>query len=198
MREPCREHPEEEVSYFCFDCNVPPVCPECVIHGEHRGHNVQLLKKAAPLIVKTIEEVQMQVRGKVDEIEHQDQRIQSRKREVIEQSQTAKQYMANAFEELRQRIDARERELMQKCDDETTEHMAELEQTQRILKGKQSALLSAVDELDSKIKQNDDVAVAVFYADNLEMIKRTCLVESDLPQFRDIPQRVNLSAKIDM
>ena len=117
---------------------------------------------------------------------------------MIEQSQTAKQYMANAFEELRQRIDARERELMQKCDDEASEHMAELEQTQRILKGKQSALLSAVDELDSKIKQNDDVAVAVFYADSLEMIKRTCLMESDLPQFRDIPQRVNLSAKIDM
>jgi len=48
MREFCREHPEEEVSYFCHDCNVPPVCSECVIHGKHNGHNVVLLKKAHP------------------------------------------------------------------------------------------------------------------------------------------------------
>ena len=58
--------------------------------------------------------------------------------------------------------------------------------------------MGAVDELDGKIRQNDDVLVAQFYAENLEMIKRTCLAESDLPQFRDIPQRINLSAKIDM
>ena len=58
--------------------------------------------------------------------------------------------------------------------------------------------MGAVDELDGKIRQNDDVQVAHFYAENLEMIKRTCLTESDLPQFRDIPQRINLSAKIDM
>ena len=58
--------------------------------------------------------------------------------------------------------------------------------------------MGAVDELDGKIRQNDDVLVAQFYSENLEMIKRTCLAESDLPQFRDIPQRINLSAKIDM
>ena len=111
MRDSCREHPEEEVQYFCFECNVPPVCPECVIHGEHRGHNVQLLKKAYPTIVKTIDELQIQIKTKVDELELNDQRILSRKREVHEQQNTAKQHMANAFEELRQRIDQKEREL---------------------------------------------------------------------------------------
>lgn len=34
-RDPCREHPEEEVNYFCFDCQCPPICSECVIHGIH-------------------------------------------------------------------------------------------------------------------------------------------------------------------
>ena len=100
-RELCREHPEEEVQYYCFDCNVPPVCPECVIHGEHRGCNVQLIKKAYPAIVKTIDELQISIKSKVDELELQDQKIQSRKREVHEQQNTAKQYMANSFEELR-------------------------------------------------------------------------------------------------
>jgi hypothetical protein len=34
----CKIHPDEVVSYFCFTCQCPPVCAECVIHGEHHGH----------------------------------------------------------------------------------------------------------------------------------------------------------------
>jgi hypothetical protein len=56
-REPCREHPEEEVNYFCFDCiNCPAICSECVIHGSHRGHNVATVKKAYPQILGKMEE----------------------------------------------------------------------------------------------------------------------------------------------
>jgi hypothetical protein len=47
-REACREHPEEEVSYFCFDCVSQPICSECVVRGSHRGHEVQTIKKAYP------------------------------------------------------------------------------------------------------------------------------------------------------
>lgn len=32
-REMCKEHLEEEVSYFCFTCLSQPICSECVIHG---------------------------------------------------------------------------------------------------------------------------------------------------------------------
>jgi len=58
MREACQDHPEEEVSYFCFDCKTNPICSECVIHGSHKGHNVLLLKKAYSNIVKGIEDLQ--------------------------------------------------------------------------------------------------------------------------------------------
>ena len=68
--------------------------------------------------------------------------------------------MANSFEELRQRIDQKERELMQKCDDTANEHMAELDHTQRLLKGRQSTLVGAVEDLENKIKSNDDSAIA--------------------------------------
>jgi hypothetical protein len=29
----CRDHSEQLITYFCFDCQCPPVCSECVIHG---------------------------------------------------------------------------------------------------------------------------------------------------------------------
>jgi hypothetical protein len=47
---PCPSHPEEYVSYFCFSCLCPAVCAECVIHGEHQGHDVQTIRKAMPEI----------------------------------------------------------------------------------------------------------------------------------------------------
>lgn len=68
IREFCKEHPEEEVQYFCFECNTSPICPECVIHGSHQGHNVSLLKKAYPQICKAMEELAIQVNTKIDDL----------------------------------------------------------------------------------------------------------------------------------
>lgn len=68
IRDFCKDHPEEEVQYFCFDCQTAPICPECVIHGAHHGHQVKLLKKAYPVIVKDMEELAIQVNTKIDDL----------------------------------------------------------------------------------------------------------------------------------
>ena len=44
------EHPDEEISYFCFDCLNNCICPECVIHGTHKNHEVMTVKKAYPIV----------------------------------------------------------------------------------------------------------------------------------------------------
>jgi len=46
----CGEHPDEEILYFCFDCLCECICPECVIHGRHKDHDVKTIKKSAPVI----------------------------------------------------------------------------------------------------------------------------------------------------
>lgn len=56
-KDPCKDHPDEEVNYFCFDCLCPPVCPECVVHGAHRGHEVATLRKAYPIVISKVEEL---------------------------------------------------------------------------------------------------------------------------------------------
>ena len=147
MRDFCKEHPEEEVQYFCHDCNVPPFCPECVIHGIHRGCNVVLLKKAHPQIVKSMEELQISVSAKVDDLALQEQRLEARKRDISEQSQNAKMYMCNAFEELVRRIKQKERELMQQCDAGAMELIAELDGSTRMIKGRIAHLSEAIDEI---------------------------------------------------
>lgn len=46
----CPEHPDEEISYFCFNCVSNCICPECIIHGIHKNHEVMTIKKAYPII----------------------------------------------------------------------------------------------------------------------------------------------------
>ena len=46
--------------------------------------------------------------------------------------------------------------------------------------------------------QEDDVQLATFYAQEYDSLKRTCLMDSDLPQIKDIPDKVNFQAKLDM
>ena len=31
----CKTHPDEYITYYCFDCQSSPICAECVIHGVH-------------------------------------------------------------------------------------------------------------------------------------------------------------------
>ena len=46
----CPEHPDEEISYFCFNCISNCICPECIIHGVHKNHEVLTIKKSYPII----------------------------------------------------------------------------------------------------------------------------------------------------
>ena len=90
-REPCRDHPEEEVNYFCFDCLCSPICAECVVHGSHKNHEVQTLRKAYPQIVAKTEELALQLGTKVDELQLNQQKLEARKRDLHDQTNTIKQ-----------------------------------------------------------------------------------------------------------
>ena len=52
--------------------------------------------------------------------------------------------------------------------------------------------------IQSKVKIQDDCQLATFYALNYENLKHKCLTDPDLPQFRDLPDKLNLEAKVDM
>lgn len=52
----CTDHPDEEVSYFCFECLNKCICPECIIHGIHKNHEVKTIKKSYPIVKKLMDE----------------------------------------------------------------------------------------------------------------------------------------------
>ena len=52
-----------------------------------------------------MEELSLQVKNEIDKLALEDSVLEKRKRELSEQNHAAKQYMANAFEELHRRIE---------------------------------------------------------------------------------------------
>ena len=42
------------------------------------------------------------------------------------------------------------------------------------------------------------MALSTYFANNYENMKRTCLMDSDLPQIKEIPEKVSFQAKLDM
>ena len=106
--------------------------------------------------------------------------------------------MTNSFEELRKRIDQKERELLKQCDAQAMEHVAEMDGSTRLIKGRMAHLGEAIDSINQQIQQEDEVSLASFYAQNYVSLKRTCLMDSDLPQIKEIPEKVSLQAKMDM
>ena len=61
------------------------------------------------------------------------------------------------------------------------ELVAELDGSTRLLKGRMAHLGEAIDSINSQIMHEDDVQLATFYAQEYDSLKRTCLMDSDLP-----------------
>jgi len=64
------------LTYFDYDCpEAGPICSECVIHGDHRGHNVALLKKAQPWLAQQINELEVVINGRLEDLGNQEHRL---------------------------------------------------------------------------------------------------------------------------
>jgi hypothetical protein len=72
----CKEHPDEDIKYFCFECLSAPVCSECVIHGNHKNHEVMNIKKAYPVVKEKMEDIVTKIVSKIDELNAQEANIE--------------------------------------------------------------------------------------------------------------------------
>ena len=88
--------------------------------------------------------------------------------------------------------------MLKQCDSSTMELVADLDNSTRLIKGRMAHLTEAIESVNAQIQNEDEVALATYYATNYESLKRTCLMDSDLPQIKDIPEKVSFQAKLDM
>ena len=159
-REICKEH-NEDVCYFCFDCESRCICTECVVHGAHKSHDVLHIKKAYPLVTEKMNGLLNHVKEKIDDMNNLQNNIDVKKKEIAENTNTVKQQMANAFEEVRLRLVKKEKELMEKADIFLSEHIQEISTYSRVLQSNVISLNKIIDSINSHIIRRDEVRIYI-------------------------------------
>eukprot|EP00744_Colponema_vietnamica_P009095 GILI01012949.1.p1 GENE.GILI01012949.1~~GILI01012949.1.p1 ORF type:complete len:468 (-),score=80.29 GILI01012949.1:1178-2581(-) len=181
----CKDHPDEEVTYFCLDCESSCICTECIVHGVHRSHEVQSLKRAFPLVKAKVEDMLFHLSSRMEDLSLMEQRVESHRREIIENTQTIKQQMAKAFEEVRQRLDKKERELMGNSDLFKDEVCAELDVYVRAAREKTYEMDAAADTIRKIIDSKDEVGLLNFFAESRERVHS--ILTAEPPQLSELP-----------
>lgn len=157
-REVCKEH-NEDVSYFCFDCSTKCICSECVVHGTHKSHDVLHIKKAYPLVSEKMNGLLILVKEKIDDINGFQNAIDFKKKDIVDNTNSVKQQMAGAFEEIRIRLHKKEKELMEKADVFLAEHLQELNTYTRVIQSNLISLNKVIDSINSNIIRRDEVKI---------------------------------------
>ncbi|CAD8181025.1 unnamed protein product [Paramecium pentaurelia] len=112
----CVDHPDEEVSYYCFDCNSKCICPECIIHGIHKNHEVKTIKKSYPIVRKQLEEQLEQNNQCIIQVENQKQELEQKQIQQQAIQDHLRLQIAQEFQTLHQLLNSKQNELLEKVD----------------------------------------------------------------------------------
>jgi B-box zinc finger len=190
IQEYCREHPEELLGYFCFECETECICAECAIHGNHKGHEVLQIKKAYPVIKDKVEEIFLYINNKIDEVELRAEKIENQKKEIIDQGNSAKQQVLISFEDLKARIERKEREIIGQIDRGIEDNLKEAENYSRIVSGKITALESISETLKKILMSASQADLLDYYAENKQKTYNS--IENELSTLSNIDKSTSL------
>merc|ERR1719240_2554665 len=65
---PCPTHPSEPIQFFCLECETECICAECVVHGEHKGHDVLNVKRAYKNLCGKVDTLSNAARQRIDDL----------------------------------------------------------------------------------------------------------------------------------
>ncbi|KAL4460002.1 hypothetical protein ABPG74_003528 [Tetrahymena malaccensis] len=192
----CQEHAEEEILYYCFQCQSRCICPECVIHGAHKNHEVKTIKKAYPIVKQKVEEFQQKMEFKIKQINQRKTHLESVAQEINQNSLSLKKNIALIFTEIKQKIEAKEREILQICDQVLGQNLKEIENLNFCLEEKLVDFKQILELVFDHENQPDETLLLDFFSTNqakLNEIKENREWEKKLlfnsPEFYQVNQR---------
>ena len=112
----CQIHTDNELSYFCEDCNSGPYCPECIIRGLHRDHKVIPLKNIIELIKSRINIQIMDCNKVISFLEDNSERVENEKGLLYSEGIRIKTEIKNDIMDLERIISQKQEVLNQHID----------------------------------------------------------------------------------
>lgn len=96
----CPVHPEDPLQYFCLGCQTECVCAECVLNGDHRGHEVLNVREAVQLIPERLAELADAARLRAQELATVIESVREGRQEIADMAGQGRHQLHSAFERL--------------------------------------------------------------------------------------------------
>ena len=135
------------------------------------------------------------VSARIEEIRKVNNTLENKKKELCDSTNTIKQEMSNAFQEIRLKLQKKEKEIMEKTDIFLQEHIQELNTYSRILQSKIISMNKTLDTINSNIMRKDEVNLLNFYSDSFNKITHT--TEAEIPEIPDLNNIYNMKIAIN-
>ena len=113
----CQEHKDHELAYVCKSCGNALVCPECVINGIHKHHEVITVQQEGKHIKATLEHQLSSLTHKKADLKHlQSTRltaIQQRKHEL----ENLRIHVKQQYNEIKEQLCQEEASILERCEE---------------------------------------------------------------------------------
>eukprot|EP00698_Gefionella_okellyi_P024981 TRINITY_DN899_c0_g1_i2.p1 TRINITY_DN899_c0_g1~~TRINITY_DN899_c0_g1_i2.p1 ORF type:complete len:343 (-),score=49.44 TRINITY_DN899_c0_g1_i2:27-1055(-) len=192
----CKSHTDELASYFCMTCESVCICTECVVHGPHRTHDVQNVKRAFPAIRDKSESLLLSITSRIEELEGYLGKIEEHRNEIVDSTQSIKESMSQSFAEIRERLARKEEELMLNADGFCHEQLAHLDDFRTLARDQADEIEAISEVLKDRMKDDDAAQLLNYYGENKEIISE--VVNGKDPIMLEIPQMANRKTFLNM
>ena len=189
----CKEH-GEPISYLCLDCMINCICPECIIHGVHKNHDVLNIKKAYPLIYKKIQDIGNNINSKVKELYSAQNSIEQKRKDISLLNQKCKIDVKQTFNEIRSLLDKKEKEIIKNIENTLNDNLNELNNCNNLIQKRLLSMNKLTETINSYLMKKKEINLINFYTEN----KNKILSQLDLNDINKLNIDIISNLKVDI
>jgi hypothetical protein len=165
----CKEH-GEKLNYLCLDCMTNCVCPECVVHGIHRNHEVLNIKKAYPLIYNKLEELSKFVNGQSKQLSLTNGTILKKKNLISVIIERFTNEIHNIFEQIKIRLENKEKDILNQTINSFNKTINNLNNYENLIKTKIADFENLIQQINHTLMQKDQFYTINYFCENKNKI----------------------------
>ena len=164
----CKIH-EEQAKIYCYDCKTL-ICRDCVIDEDHKGHDYEFVKKAAPKIQKKLKKHLTPLNESQKGIEDAIKNVEGAKAEIIAMDEAMTTSIKQSFQELRDILDKREKELLAETAATVEKKMTNLTVQQKKLEMSSGTIQSLVEFVERNVENATEEELMTFHTQMMTRI----------------------------
>ena len=179
----CDIHKQNKLKYICKSCHLA-ICSDCVITGDHKGHDAISIQDIQPEIAKMIEEMILSTLSSISHLKNVKSNAEPKETNMKNAIEASKKAIIQSFSQIEKALEKKKDELLKKIDDYDKGIFISLESIF-------AELTSAHKSLGDKIKAMENAR-----NQNFSAIDAWHFVDKESKEINSVKKQINKSEEI--